>query len=141
MKKQFRVEVDGRDPVVIDINDNEAIDIHVDSQASKYFESHESTLGLRITGMRWSDDGFFNFNWGRVALGLDSAVRIAIVEGEDQITPVHEEERFVEPEKECSFCERPASQVKHLVDGGMFARICDECIVECQQLINDKSAI
>jgi hypothetical protein len=141
MSKQFRVTIDGGDPSIIDIKDNEAIDIHVESSASKFFEAAESTLRVRITGMRWADDDYFTFEWNRSELGLNSDVRIQIVEGNAEATPVLAEEKYVEPEKACSFCERPASQVQHLIDGGLFAKICDACVAECQRLIDEKRAI
>jgi len=30
---------------------------------------------------------------------------------------------------------KPASQVKHLIEASMFARICDQCLAECQDLL------
>jgi hypothetical protein len=138
--KQLHITISGHEDLVINLDENEAIEIHFLNNATKFLKPGESRAKIFARGMRWKDEEFFNFDWGSTEIALNDKISIQIVEGEIPQTPVRAEEKYVEPEKECTFCGRKASEVKHLVEGSIFARICDACVTQCQALMRTPHA-
>lgn len=48
--------------------------------------------------------------------------------------------RNARPAYQCSFCNKPQEQVKRLIAGPGSVYICDECVMLCQQIIQDEPA-
>ncbi len=44
------------------------------------------------------------------------------------------------PEYRCSFCGKPQSQVKQLIRGPSNVYICDQCVLVCQRIVEEKQA-
>lgn len=140
MKRQFFVEMTGRAPLSIELNDNESVTIYVESPPSKFYEGEAPGPSYRVEGLRWTDTEHFHFGWGSQPLKLNDKISVQLVESRGAASPPVSEEKYVEPEKECSFCGKKSSEVKHLVDGGLLARICDECVRVCQKTIDEHNA-
>ena len=141
MKKQFQIEVSGQKPLTINLVENEAIDIHISNSASKFVELGAPQTEVKVSGMRWAGEDFFNFRWRSHTLNVNDSVSVKLVEDTRSPTPVSHEEKYIQPEQDCAFCHRKQSEVPHLVVRSLFARICSDCIVECQKLVDSKGAI
>jgi len=109
MAKQLRIAVSNQDPIIITLNDNEAIHVQLQSNALQFVKPPQPLTTIQVSGMRWSDGDFFNFDWGTIELSSGDTVSIQMLEGSVAPTPPRKEEKYVEPEKECSFCRKPAS--------------------------------
>lgn len=140
MKRQFRVEITGGEPLVIDLVENEAINIHIQNNATKFLDPKMPVTTFHVTGHRWAKPDYFILNWGGRALSMGDSILIRIVESAERSTPPKEEEKYVEPEKDCSFCQRKASEVKQLLEANLFTRICSDCVEECYRKIYGRSA-
>jgi hypothetical protein len=138
--KQLHITISGHEDLVINLEEDEAIEIHLLNNAAKFLKPGEAQTKLVTRGMRWKDEEFFNFDWGSTAIELGDKVSIQIVESDRPPTPARAEEKYIEPEKECTFCGKKASEVKHLVEGSLFSRICDDCVVRCQALMETPNA-
>ena len=143
MKKQFHIKYNDQEPVVIDVIDDESITISLDQPPTKFVEGKEKipkTL-FRIEGLRWRNDEHFHLGWLEKEITLNDTIKIQLKENDSKATPLIKEEKYIEPEKECSFCHKKSSEVKHLVEKDFMARICDECVKLCQQAIDERNAI
>lgn len=136
--KQLHVTIDGKKGLVINLDESDVIHIHYQGNAARFLKQGDPETNIAFSGMRWEGNDIFHFDWGGLELQLNDVLTLRIVEGSDIPTP-RQEKKYVEPEKTCSFCQRPASQLKRLIQGNMFASICDECVDECQQLISASS--
>jgi hypothetical protein len=141
MKKQFRIQINAEPPLRIDLNANEGVYIRIDNNPAKFAEAGTLLTSFHVEGSRWTEDEYFTLEWGKRTLTPTDRVSIHLVESDEAATPPETEEKYVTPEKECSFCEKKASEVQFLVDGGLMARICDECVKVCQGVIEGKRAI
>jgi hypothetical protein len=139
MKRKLLVEVPGRAPISIEIHDNESISIHIDSPPTKFYEGEAPGPHYRIEGLRWTDSEHFHLGWGGGPLNLSDKISVQLLESQGTTTPPEKEEKYIEPEKECLFCGKKSSEVKHLVNGGPLARICDECVRLCQKAIEQNA--
>ncbi len=45
------------------------------------------------------------------------------------------------PEYRCSFCSKPQSQVKQLIRGPSNVYICDQCVLVCQRIVEEKQVV
>lgn len=133
--KQLRITITGRENLVINLNENELINVIFQNNATLFLKHGEPQATIAISGNRWQEDDFFSFDWGQYELALGDKILLQIIKDSEIPSPVRKEEKYVEPEKTCTFCDRPASQVKHLIEGNIFACICDDCIEECQRLL------
>jgi hypothetical protein len=140
MKKQFQIAISGQESLTIDIVENEAIDIHICSHASTFIKAGMPPTVIKVSGMRWADNGFFNFDWGTHVLNVQDAVSVILVEDTKVATPAHHEEKYIEPEKDCSFCDRKASEVPRFFERGFITRICSDCVTKFYQIVEDESA-
>ncbi|MFZ3320744.1 MAG: ClpX C4-type zinc finger protein [Usitatibacter sp.] len=140
MKKQFRIQINGDPPLRIDLNANEGVYIRIDSNPAKFAGVGVPLTSLHVEGNRWDGDDYYTLDWGQRTLSLNDNVTIQIVGSADAPTSPEREEKYVAPEKDCSFCQKKASEVQFLIDGGIFARICDECVEVCRGVIEAKRA-
>lgn len=140
LRKQFHVEIAGAEPLVIDLGENEAIEIDVRANATKFLKPGDPATTFRASGHRWSGADYFILNWGGRALKTGDSVSIRILEGALDPTPPKEEEKYVEPEKDCSFCQRKASEVKELLEANLFTRICNDCVAACYKKLYGRYA-
>ncbi|MDH5434912.1 MAG: ClpX C4-type zinc finger protein [Gammaproteobacteria bacterium] len=140
MKKQLHIKYNSQESVFIDVNDDESITISLDTPPAKLLKEKgkiPKTL-FRVEGSRWRDDEYFYLNWLEKEVLLDDIIMIQFKEDDRKATPLTKVEKYIEPEKECTFCDKKASEVKHLVEKDFMARICDECVKLSQQVIDEK---
>ena len=123
----------------MDLVENEAIEIDIQNNATKFLKASDPSTVFRASGHRWSGSDYFILSWGRRALKIGDSVLIRILEGARKATPP-KEEKYIEPEKDCSFCQRKASEVKELLEANLFTRICNECVVACYRKLYGKHA-
>ena len=142
MKKQLHIKINDLEPVVIDVIEDESVNISLDQPPTKFQKEKDripKTL-LKIDGLRWRDNEHYHLGWLEREVVLNDAITIQLKEDNRVPTPLAKEELYEKPEKECSFCHRKASEVKHLVEKDMFNRICDECVKSCQKAIDARKA-
>ena len=96
--KQLHIAISGQEDIVIDLNDNEAIVVSFQNNATRFLKPGEPQAELSIRGMRWANEEFFNFEWESAEIVLNKAICIRIVEDDRAPTPVRAEERDVAPE-------------------------------------------
>jgi ClpX C4-type zinc finger protein len=140
LRRQFQIEMSGAEPLVIDLVENEAITIDIQNNATKFLKASDQATVFRASGHRWSGSDYFILSWGGRALKIGDSVLIRILEGTLKATPPKEEEKYIEPERDCSFCQRKASEVKELLEANLFTRICNECVVACYTKLYGKHA-
>ena len=142
MKKQFQVSVNAGKAIVIDIHDDESISMSVHYPPTKFSEGGKDLYKphYKIDGLRWRDGEHYHLGWLEDELKIGDSITITLKESDEEATPLNKEEKYVAPEMKCSFCDRPANKVKHLVDAGLMARICDECVKLCQEAIDEREA-
>jgi len=136
MKRQFHIQAPGREPIVIDINDKESVNIRVDTAPTAF--GHVGPSTFRIDGLRWAGKDHFHLGWGAGEFALNDIFSVALVEDNLTATPLEKEERYTAPEKNCLFCHKTQSNVRYLIDSGVLARICDECVAKCQRAIDER---
>jgi hypothetical protein len=137
--KQLEVQIPGTKPLVIDLVDDEAIDLHVQSNATR-FSKDRSLIHFRATGHRWRQGDYFMLNWGGRALKVGDTVAVNLSASGKKATAPKEVEKYIEPEKQCSFCDRKRSEVKELLEANLFTRICNDCVVSCYQKLYGRNA-
>lgn len=138
MKKQFHIKAAGRDPIIIDLNGNEGVYIHVDSNPTAF--GQDKAPDFRIDVLRWAETEHFHLGWGGGALTLNESFTVTLVESDAPATPLEKQELYIPPEMACNFCRRKRSEVAYLVQASYLAKICDECIARCQRAIDRRKS-
>ncbi len=142
MRKQLHVQVNNEKVTVIDITDDESYDFLLDIPVSQAYghKKNEALPFYQIEGLRWRAGEHFHLGWEKATLDINDVITLRYVVSDEEPTALQKEEKYIAPEITCSFCDEPKSKVKHLVDGGIFAKICDECVKACQQAIDEKES-
>jgi hypothetical protein len=139
MKRQLHIGLPGREPLVIDLDPDEAISVVLENRLVNLppqFAKPESPAVIRISGNRWKPEASFVLEWPDVPLSGTETLSVAFVEADRPASPKRKDERYVEPEKDCSFCRRKASEVEVLIQGDPFwTRICNDCVQTCAELV------
>jgi len=78
--KQFHIKITDRPDLVINLNDNEAIKLKLQSNAKRPVESKKPQITFQVTGMRWDEGDFYYFNWGLAAINLNDVVEIRFID-------------------------------------------------------------
>lgn len=137
MKKQFKIEVSGKEKIVVDLESNQAVSIHVAYNA--YAEKQNNPVNsLNINGNRWHDDEMDLLEWNEIELSCGDKISIELGESTEKSTPIPKDYLYVRPEEECSFCHKKKSEVEHLIAAKFIAHICNECVMACMELINEQ---
>jgi ClpX C4-type zinc finger len=137
MKNQIHIEFTHASAVVIDIVEDESIDINLDTWASKFFTDPVSPK-FAVRGLRWRDGKHYHLTWMEKNLALGEEIKIHYRQAEVSVTALAKVEEYVAPEPTCSFCDKRASEVEVLVERGLLARICNECVQVCQEEIQKR---
>jgi len=134
MKKQFHIKINDEDSTIIDINSDESISFDIYHPATKFNKDDCSEFGpfYKIDGLRWKNKEHFHLSWAEKKLKLNDKISFQYIEGDLETTPLKKEEKYIELELTCSFCDKKASETQQLIDGGLLARICNECVQVCQ---------
>ena len=137
MKKQFHIKVSGEEKLVIDLVEDESVSVYVDNSPT-YFKKNKTLLpALRIEGLRWRNDQHFHLGWLERNLNSEDEIKIKLTESEEPPSPLTKEQKYVAPEKDCSFCHKKKSEVDVLVEKNFMARICNECTELAVKAIED----
>ena len=138
MKKQFHIKLNNKEKYIVDINDNEAIDIHVASNPYLDKEREASPTIMHVNGHRWHDNEMDILEWNKTILKNGDKISIELQESDNKPSNIDNDELYIPPEEECSFCHKKKSEVKHLIAAEFFSLICDACVKECVQLLEEK---
>ena len=137
MKKQFHIKVTGTEELVIDLNDNESVSVHIDNPPIKFQKEDLPLPTIRVDGLRWKDEQHFHLGWMEKNIEIGDEVRIKIVESNKQATLLNKEEEYISPEEKCSFCRKKKSEVEILIEKDFMARICNECVDLAQTAMDE----
>ena len=140
MKKQIKITIDNKAPIVIDEVGDECWSVIFNTSAQdliktepKHAEPKPPTL--KVDGLRWRRGEHYHLGWEQFEVGESSKITIECGKSNFPVTCLEKEEMYIQPEEECSFCFRKKSEVKHLIKGGFFSYICDTCIDLCSNLV------
>jgi hypothetical protein len=140
-KRQFHISIGRRKPIVIDLNRNEWVYLTVHNHPVTEKGYKRPTTTVQIDGNRWAGKDFFTLAWPKQQLKAGDSVTVALVIDNKRPTKRKKDEKYIEPEKDCSFCHKKASQVRRLIENDYyFCRICDECIEACRTVIKGAHA-
>ena len=140
MNKQFHVNINDKDTIIIDIMDDERVSINIDQPPTKFIKQNEENRHptIQITGLRWRNEERFHLVWLNSTLNTNDKVTIQIKDSSKKLTFLVMDENYTRPELTCSFCNKKSSEVKHLVKSDFYHCICDECVRTAQKVIDDK---
>ena len=138
MKKQLHITYAPGEKLVIDLVDNEAVTVSLHHNPYLKKRSLPETY-LEVSGNRWVSDGMDTIQWLQRPV-LNEQVLVEVKESAEAVSAPESDKRFVEPEPECSFCQKRASEVKVLIAAKLFAHICNECVATCQSVIAEREA-
>lgn len=141
MARQLHIRISGNEPIVIDLRRDESISLHLQNHLvdnpNRGQSQPDSPAVLRFNGGRWTEKNYYILEWPTVPLQGTESISIAFVDGTLPATPRSNDELYVEPEKDCSFCHRKSSEVNVLIEGEFFwNRICGDCVYECLRLVS-----
>jgi hypothetical protein len=95
-------------------------------------------MRFKVDGLRWRDDEHYHLAWLESALDIGDSVMVRIADSNENASKLIKEELYVEPEKDCVFCRKKSSEVEVLIEKDMFARICNECVATCQEVLDKR---
>ncbi|VAW49548.1 hypothetical protein MNBD_GAMMA03-923 [hydrothermal vent metagenome] len=138
MKKQFHIKINSEEPIVIDINNDESISFDVSHPPTQFDKKDGGGYKpfYKIDGLRWRNNEHFHLGWTDKELKLNDKITIQYIESNEKISSLTKEEKYIEPELTCSFCNKKVSEVQQIIDGGLIACICNECVLVCQSEID-----
>jgi hypothetical protein len=139
VKKQLTIHGPSGKSIVIDLVDDESVQVHLEIHPNKFMPTPAEPT-LEVSGLRWRDGKHYHLGWGESRLTTGQSVRIEYSLGELAPTPLVKEDEYISPEKDCMFCQKTESQVEILFTAGSLARICDQCVQECQDVMSERKA-
>ncbi len=140
MGRQLHVGRSGSDNLIIDLIEDESVSVQVDCGPEAMWKGDVPLMRLKVDGLRWRDDEHFHLGWLECALDVGDSVTVRILDGNEKTSSPTKEERYVAPEKDCVFCRKKASEVEVLIEKDMFARICNECVATCQEVLEQRAS-
>jgi ClpX C4-type zinc finger protein len=138
MSKQFHIVVENKDEKRIDLNDNEAVSIQI-SNNPYAVKANKPVTSMYINGNRFLKDEMYLLKWNEIELFSGDKITIDFAESDIEPSPIFEEELYVKPEEDCSFCFKKKSEVSTLIASKLHSHICNECVDACVDLIEKKN--
>ena len=137
MKKQFHITLNNKEEIIVDLNSNESVTVRIYNPPTKLGTEENALSTIEIDGLRWNKDKHFHLGWLKEKINIGDKICLKLLESTQLASPLVNEEEYVPPEKECSFCYKKKSEVEVLVEKTHLTRICNECVELAQKAINE----
>lgn len=137
MKKVFEVLLNKKRLTVAELADDCYVSANTVSQP--FSNKADKPLFISVNGSKIEGNSYVRLNWIEEELKIGDEIKIIIKELDFCDNPFKVNERQ-KKEKSCSFCNRNAKEVSLLFKSKIpLASICDECVQECMDIIQNKS--
>lgn len=140
--KKLRVSIVSKALFHLEISPGEELTVTLGCEIGmpkEYGERYVAVRGSRLDGRVG-----YHLEWETSALSDDSWLTVESFESANAgLLPPHiaaSEFTPIPAPITCSFCDRDIGQVRHLIQGGLYAFICDACIEECAKVLREKEA-
>jgi hypothetical protein len=134
--KQLHFRLNSGEPTVIDVLEDEMVEVHFNTHPQiRTSEPHEPTL--RMSGLRWRDGRHFHLGWLEQSIPLGSSFRLDYLSAEKTPSALSKDVEYIAPDPTCGFCSRTASEIGLLIKRRHIHYICDSCVDECKQLVDE----
>ena len=141
MGRQLHLERSSFEKLVIDLVDDESVTVQIHCGPKAMWKGDDQPLmSLKVDGLRWRDDEHHHLGWHESALDTGDSVVLKIADSNENASELTKEELYVQPEKDCVFCRKKSSEVEVLIEKDMLARICNECVAVCQEVLDQQKS-
>ena len=136
MPKQLHLRLNSDQPTVIDVQDDEMVQIHLDTHPkSRAGELREPTLS--VSGLRWRDGRHFHLGWSQQSIPLGTTLRLDYVSDDKPASALSKDVEYIAPDPTCGFCDKSAADIGLLIKRRHIHYICDSCVDECKVLVDE----
>jgi hypothetical protein len=134
--KQLHIRQNSDDPIIIDVQDDEAVQVHLDTHPHlRDGVRREPTFS--VAGLRWRDGRHFHLGWLEQSISLGSSLRVDYVSADQPASALSNDVEYIAPDPTCGFCGRAAAAIGLLIKRRHIHYICDSCVDECKTLVDE----
>ena len=123
MGRQLHLDHPNGESLIIDLVDDESVSVQIHCGPEALWKSEMPLMRLKVDGLRWRDEEHHHLGWLDKALSVGDTITVRPTDSDEQPSALSNEELFVEPEKDCVFCRKKATEVDVLIEKNVFARM------------------
>jgi hypothetical protein len=133
--KQLHLRLNSDLPTIIDVQDDEAVQVHLETHPKDRDGERDPTLS--VSGLRWRGGRHFHLTWSQQSIPLGSTLRLDYLVDDKPASGLSKDVEYIAPAPTCRFCDRAAADIGLLIKRRHIYFICDACVDECKVLVDE----